>query len=132
MNTIIFVTLMVVLVTTYLAFSIIKETLQRMHEHLIAIEEHVTEDVEEYESIIQEMHERIGKMIQATSMMSESEMKNLEKRFHDKATKTAGQVKRIIEKSEKANISLMDALVEEITSKKEKDAKKLAKKQAKK
>ena len=107
MNTIIFVTLMVVLVTTYLAFSIIKETLQRMHE-------------------------RISKMIQATSMMSESEMKNLEKRFHDKATKTAGQVKRIIEKSEKANISLMDALVEEITSKKEKEAKKLAKKQSKK
>ncbi len=132
MNTIIFVTLILVLVVVYLAFSVINDRITSMYEHLISIEEHITEDVDEYETIIQQLHDEFGKMIQATSVLSDSEVKNLEKRFNDKAKKQSEQVKRIIETYEKSDISLLDAVFQEVNKEKEKQLKKQTKKQSKK
>ena len=128
MNTIIFVTLILVLVVVYLAFSVINDRITSMYEHLISIEEHITEDVDEYETIIQQIHDKLGKMIKATSMLSDSEVKNLEKRFNDKAKKQSEQVKRIIEKSQKSDISLLDAVFQELNNGREKQTKKQSKK----
>ena len=86
---------------------------------------------DEYIEFIEELQQQLGNMLMITNELTAKEKEMILKRFDAKVKKQGEQVKSVMKRMSKGNVSLIDAVIAEIDSARQKEASKKKGKQSK-